>query len=478
MTMLHVEQRQESMMNKTWLQVLTMLVISCLVLVGCTSESKGPIEPKENQETTTLKVIYQDSELFYKQYGDSFTTLNDHIQFEVISDADIYKDMGDKTKEEVYAEFIREEQPDILILDAHQFKKQINDGVLTELDSLSARDNYHLDGFVPVLVDQFRELGGGQLYGLTPSFSSKAIFYNKDLFKKNGIELPSDGMSWYDIIELARRFPTEGDKQTRVYGYSGGDVYEAPVDLVTLIDKMSRAEGLSIVNTDKMQVTIDTDAWKKVIQTAIEADQSGAIFNSMDELFTRGTKEEFYDSQPFLMGRSAMHIGSVTSLALMDHFKNDVNDDVPFELGIAAGPVDPLDPTSTYVTPGDIFAINTASVHQDAAWEFIKYVCGEDYARASSESNELLLGQQLLLSRSGFMKDYEGISLEPFYRLKSKFPRRSDDWYKLPDPFFNDFAAVLSRELELVKKGQKSLDDAVATVKSEAQTLLDQSVKK
>ncbi len=478
MTMLHVEQRQESMMNKTWLQVLTMLVISCLVLVGCTSESKGPIEPKENQETTTLKVIYQDSELFYKQYGDSFTTLNDHIQFEVISDADIYKDMGDKTKEEVYAEFIREEQPDILILDAHQFKKQINDGVLTELDSLSARDNYNLDGFVPGLVDQFRELGGGQLYGLTPSFSSKAIFYNKDLFKKNGIELPSDGMSWYDIIELARRFPTEGDKQTRVYGYSGGDVYEAPMDLVTLIDKMSRAEGLSIVNTDKMQVTLDTDAWKKVIQTAIEAGQSGAIFNSMDELFTRGTKEEFYDSQPFLMGRSAMHIGSVTSLALMDHFKNDVNDDVPFELGIAAGPVDPLDPTSTYVTPGDIFAINKASVHQDAAWEFIKYVCGEDYARASSESNELLLGQQLLLSRSGFMKDYEGISLEPFYRLKSKFPRRSDDWYKLPDPFFNDFAAVLSRELELVKKGQKSLDDAVATVKSEAQTLLDQSVKK
>lgn len=413
---------------------------------------------KVNQQTTMLKVIYhQDSELFYKQYGDSFTTLNDHIQFEVISDADIYKDMGDKTKEEVYAEFIREEQPDILILDAHQFKKQINDGVLTELDSLSARDNYHLDGFVPGLVDQLREIGGGELYGLTPSFSSKAIFYNKDLFKKNGIELPSDGMSWYDIIELARRFPTEGDKQTRVYGYSGGDVYEAPMDLVTLIDKMSRAGKLSIVNTDKMQVTIDTDAWKKVIQTAIEADQSGAIFNSMDELFTRGTKEEFYDSQPFLMGRSAMHIGSVTSLALMDHFKNDVNDDVPFELGIAAGPVDPLDPTSTYVTPGDIFAINTASVHQDAAWEFIKYVCGEEYARASSESNELLLGQQLLLSRSGFMKDYEGISLEPFYPLKSKFPRRSDDWYKLPDPFFNDFAAVLSRELELVKKGKNPL---------------------
>jgi len=465
-------------MNKTWFQVLTMLVVSCLLVVGCTSGFKGPIEPKENQETITLKVIYKDSELFYKQYGDWFTTLNDHVQFEVISDADIYMDKGDKTKEEVYAEFIREEQPDILILDAHQYKNQIHDGNLTELDSLSTRDKYNLDGFVPGLVDQLREIGGGHLYGLTPSFSSKAIFYNKDLFKKNGIEFPSDGMSWYDILDLARRFPAEGDKLTRIYGYTGGEVYEAPMDLVTLIDKMSRAEGLSIVNTDKMQVTIDTDAWKKVIRTAIKADQSGAVFNSMDELFTSGTKEEFFDSQPFLMGRSAMHIGSITSLVLMDHFKHDLNDDVPFELGIAAGPVDPLDPSSTYVTPGDIFAINLASVHQDTAWEFIKYVCGEDYARAGSESNELLLGQQLLLSRSGFMKDYEGISLEPFYPLKSKFPSRSDNWYKLPDQFFNDFAAILSRELEFIKKGQKSLDEAVATVKSEGQTRLDQSVKK
>ncbi|MCM3699802.1 ABC transporter substrate-binding protein [Paenibacillus macerans] len=470
------------MMNRSWLQIVTMFVVSCLLVVGCTGESKGPMEPtmesKKNQETTTLKIIYPNSELFYKQYGDGFTTLNDHIQFEVISDADIYMDMGDKTKEEVYAQFIREEQPDLLILDAHQFKNQINDGNLAELDSLCTRDNYNLDGFVPGLVDQLREIGGGQLYGLTPSFSNKALFYNKDLFKKNDIELPADGMSWYDIIDLARHFPTGVDKQPRIYGYSGGEVYEAPMDLVTLIDKMSRAEGLSIVNTNTMQVTIDTDAWKKVIQTAIKADQSGAIFNSMDELFTSGTVEEFYDSQPFLMGRSAMHIGSVMSLALMDHFKQDLNDDVPFELGIAAGPVDPLDPTSTYVTPGDIFAINLASVHQDAAWEFIKYVCGEDYARASSESNELLLGQQLLLSRSGFMKDYEGISLEPFYQLRSKFPSHSDDWYKLPDQFFNDFAAILSRELELVKKGQKSLDEAIATVKSEAQAVLDQAVKK
>ncbi|MEK4510867.1 hypothetical protein [Paenibacillus sp. FSL K6-2524] len=57
-------------------------------------------------------------------------------------------------------------------------------------------------------------------------------------------------------------------------------------------------------------------------------------------------------------------------------------------------------------------------------------MCGEDYARVSSKSNELLLGQQLLLSR----------------------------------------------ELELVEIGQKSLDEAIATVRSETQAVLDQTV--
>lgn len=475
--MLQVEQRSESMMYRKWLRIITMLIVSCLLIVGCTDKSKVPIGPEKNQDMITLKVIYYDSELFYKQYGDWFTTLNNHIQFEVISDADIYKDMGDKTKEEVYAQFISEEQPDILILNTDQFKNQLNDGSLTELGSLSVRDEYSLEGFVPGLVEQLRELGGGGLYGLTPSFSSKAILYNKDLFKKYGVTLPTDGMSWYDIIDLARHFPTGGDKQSRIYGYTDGNIYEAPMELITLIDKMSQTEGLSIVNTDKMQMTIDTTAWKKVIQTAIQAEQSGAIFNSMDTLFTSGTRDEFYDSQPFLMGRSAMHIGSVTSLALLDHFKQDLKEDMPFKMGIVAGPVDPLDPDSTYVTPDDVFAIHATSVNQDAAWEFIKYVCGEDYARASSKSNELLLSQQLLLSRSGFMKEYEGVSLEPFYKLKAKLLKRSSDWEKLPDSFFNDFATILGRELELVIKGHKSLDEALAVVKTESQGKLEQSVK-
>ncbi|MDQ0088900.1 hypothetical protein J2T12_002310 [Paenibacillus anaericanus] len=53
---------------------------------------------------------------------------------------------------------------------------------------------------------------------------------------------------------------------------------------------------------------------------------------------------------------------------------------------------------------------------------------------------------------------------------------RSDDWYKLLDQFFNDFATILSRELELLEIGQKSLDEAIATVRSETQAVLDQAV--
>lgn len=37
-------------MNRSWLQVVTMFVVSCLLVVGCTSESKGLIEKSQSTD--------------------------------------------------------------------------------------------------------------------------------------------------------------------------------------------------------------------------------------------------------------------------------------------------------------------------------------------------------------------------------------------------------------------------------------------
>ncbi|WP_068779060.1 ABC transporter substrate-binding protein [Paenibacillus sp. GM2] len=445
---------------------IALLAISCMLVAGCTSGAGK----KKEQEKSTLKVIYWEESYFYQQYGDLFTMKNgENIEFEVVSTQGLYNNQEGKSYEEAFDEFIEKEKPDILMLDNSNLEKYISDGKLVELDTYIEKDKYNLEGIYPGFIEMLKEIGGSKLYGLSPSFYGTAVFYNKDLFNKYGVELPHDGMSWQDILDLARRFPTDGDKKTRVYGY--GDNY--PVQLETLVSNISSSEGLVDVNPDTMKVTLDTDSWKRVYQLAIDADKSGVVYNPEgDDGFSGGSMEEYYQSQPFLMGRVALTVGNPYMIRNLKEAKDMIKDYKPFELGIVSGPVDPADPTSTYNTSmGEIFAINAASPNKDAAWEFIKFVNGEDYARVKSRSDNNMM------SRMGFKKDYEGQSLDPFYALKPKISKSYLSWNKLPDTFYGEYNMIKTKEIDLVKNNKKTLDEALKTIQAEAQAALDKGLK-
>jgi len=119
----------------------------------------------------------------------------------------------------------------------------------------------------------------------------------------------------------------------------------------------------------------------------------------------------------------------------------------------------------------EIFAINATSPNKDAAWEFIKFINGEDYARVKSRSG----GD--LMTRMDFKKDFEGQSLDPFYALKPKANKSYDNMEKLPDNFYGEYNSILTRELGLVKDNKKALDEALKTIQAEAQTALDKGLK-
>ncbi|HEY4392347.1 MAG TPA: extracellular solute-binding protein [Paenibacillus sp.] len=453
------------MMRNKWIQKIVLLAMVGLLLAGCTNGAGKKVE----QTKTTLKVLFYDESWFYQQYGDLFSMKNgENVEFEIISTQNLYNNEEGKSYQEAYDELIDKEKPDVLMLDTNNFEKYVGDGKLVELDTYIEKDKYNLEGIYPGLLELLKEIGGSKLYGLSPTFYGSAVFYNKDLFNKYGVDLPHDGMSWQDILDLARRFPTDGDEKTRVYGY--GDSY--PISIDNLISMISSAEGLMNVNPDTMKVTVDTDSWKRVFQLAIDAEKSGVVYNPEGDRFMGGSMEEYYQSQPFLMGRSAMTLGSPYMLQNMKDAKERLKDYKPFELGIVSGPVDPSDPTSTYnANLSEVFAINAASPNKDVAWDFIKFVNGEDYARVKSRSGNDMM------SRMGFKKDFEGQSLDPFYALKPKANKNYRSWDKMPENFYGDYNMVMTKELDLVKNNKKTLDEALKTIQSEAQTALDKGLK-
>lgn len=452
--------------------LVVIVIMNCLLFAGCT---RGAGHHSEEIKST-LKVIYPTEEAFFRQYGDLFRMSHENIDFEVIRTSSLSNNGRDRTYEEALDELVKNEQPDILILDTATFKTYISEGKLLELDSLILKDNYPLEGIYPGLIDLLKELGGNKLYGLAPTFYGTALFYNKGLFSKYGIEQPHDGMTWQDVLDLARRFPTDGDEGFRVYGF-GNDypmtVMNYPMSVGNLVDLIANTEGLMSVDPNTLKLTVDTDSWKKVYRLAIEAEKSGVIYNPKDAGFTGGSIEEYYRSQAFLMGRVAMIIGDPYTSQNAKLARDILKDDKPIDMGIVSGPVNSSDPETTLTASVDeIFAIHGNSTNKDAAWEFLKFVNGEDYARVKSKSMN-----GTLLSRMGFNEEYGGQSLDVFYALKPKINPNHMNSDKIPNAFYVQLQSIVSGELSQVQEGNKSLDEAIKTIQAEGQVTLDRVLK-
>ncbi len=455
-------------MRSKWIHKFMLLVMAGLLLAGCTN---GPAK-KDVKTTSTVRVMYYNEDSFHQTYGDLFTIQNDDIKIEVISTDKMYRDGEIEDYDKALQDFIDTEQPDVLMVDVGRYSQMVSEGKLTELDSLIERDKYNTESIYPALLDILKEKGEGKLYGLTPTFYRNVIYYNADLFAEHGVELPQDGMTWQDIIDTARRFPTDGEKDTRIYGF-GREHYRG-MTLDILANTIASPLGLKTVNPETKKVTVNTEAWKQVYKLAQEALESDALYNLQEDPFENGGMRNYYESQLFLMGRMAMTVNGPYYLRELKEIKNRVQDYKPFQVGIVAGPVDPANPEiSRDVYLNNVTAIRANSPNTDAAWELVKFINGEQYAKIKSRSMN-----DGILSRMGMTKDSDGINMEAFYKLKPAIDDSSsavED--KIPYEFYSKFYDISSREIGLVESKKKTIEEALQVIEEEGQAALDQAIK-
>jgi multiple sugar transport system substrate-binding protein len=236
---------------------------------------------------------------------------------------------------------------------------------------------------------------------------------------------------------------------------------------------IARTEGLTYMDPDTLKASANTIAWKNAYRIASEATKSGVL----DERITLSGKS-YLESSPFIMGRSAMVVASIGQLQSLQKAKKDVKNYKPFTLGIAAGPADSKDRKSTgYVFGSEIVAIPAGASNVDAAWDFIKYFNGDDYANEYYKPNTSNNSIGAPLSR--MIKEYSGYKLDAFYKLKPDFGFSITShalMNKSPDLELG-FRSVLSKELNQLANGKKTLDEATAAIQTQTQTMADKVAK-
>ncbi|MEC0210493.1 extracellular solute-binding protein [Paenibacillus ehimensis] len=453
-------------------------------MTGCSSDKlaggeggKPSVTLKElgKDEKASIKVLFFDKNYFSQMYGSLFSAKFPNIDVQVVSMQSIF-DPGKDTKKE-YQKLVDEEKPDVLLFPTPElFEQWAADGKLLQLDDVIRQDKFDVENMMPTVLEQIKSMGDGKLYGLAPSFFSQALFYNRDLFEKHGVPLPKNQMTWEEVLELAKRFPTNGQGEQRIYGmasyyqFNGGK----PVGY-KYMNEIGSALGLSILDREKGTVTLQSDGWKKALTLAADAMKSGAIYNAKDskpiEPGNGMTMEDILKQDLFVTGKAAMTIGGSYYIETLLQAKDSLKDVKPVNWDIVTVPVDPRNPeASDAVSVSKFFAVHVDSPNQRAAWELVKYINSEEVAKATVSSNP---GE--LSTRTAYIKERDGRSLEPLTMLKmvrNGYPKGAEP---VPVSFYSAFDQMAEAEVQAVVESKKSVDEALKTMQEKGQDIYNKA---
>jgi multiple sugar transport system substrate-binding protein len=442
-----------------------------MLLTACAGNTGGnkagadavTIEPMGTEDEASLRVMFWDEQSFMSQYGNLFLSKFPNVDIQVARTDSLYAYEGGGQPVKM-TEYLKEQQPDVLMLDPAQYAELLEAGELVELETMINKDGYDVEGMHPAVIELIKEVSGGRLYGLAPTFNSLALYYNIDLFRRYGIEPPTDRMSWADVLQLAGRFPTTGNAEERVYGLSG----DTP-EKFNLIWQIGTGLGLNFADPSAKQITLNTPAWRGVFETVLGGIRAGSLYmpaSYQGEM----SYAEYLQGDLFVGGRSAMTLNGPWLIQKLNEAEQELKDIAPVNWAVVTVPVDPSNPdVSGSFSLGTIFAIRADSPNKSAAWEFIKYVNGDEYAKIQSRT---VSGD--FLTRTAHIKEHDGKSLEPFYALKPR-PPAANPLNVMPAGFLGQFGMLLEEEIQAVLDDKKTLDEALAAMETRGQSALDEA---
>ncbi|HZG84211.1 ABC transporter substrate-binding protein [Paenibacillus sp.] len=469
-------------MRKPLLNLRTMLAAGLLpaLLTACTMPAGGgkaggdaEWRPMDKEENVELKVAYFDQQSFLTLYGNLFRTKYPNVEFEVVPLSSVY---GAPDPVEAMRELIEREQPDVLLLSEEQYGAFASEGLLYDLGPAIERDRFDLDNMHPGVIELLKGRGNGSLYGLAPESNSMVLYYNKDLFDRHGVPHPTDRMTWEELLALAEQFPSAGEGFERSYGLFQSGAGRTAFDLIRSIGE---AKGLLVADADNARMTIAGEEWRSVFASVADRYRSGAVSMPPEPKPDGAAAPPNMmvvspETMNFASGLSAMALDSAMGLGLLGAgggfavSSNDGTRPGAFDWDLVTVPVDASQPDATGgMTLPNVFAVNANSQHTAAAWELVKYINGEEAASMNAPNSPMLS------SRPAFKREVEGKRLDAFYALA---PNPTLLHQRLPSSFDKAFALAADREIRRIVRGEIGVDEALAALEAEGQTLLEQAL--
>lgn len=315
---------------------------------------------------TVLKWAVWDisSTVYYQPLIDAFEAANPGVKIEMV-------DLGSADYQTVLATELTGSGSDFdiaTIKDVPGYTTLVNKGVLESLDDYIAKDSVDLSQYGGI-TDQVTV--DGKLYELPFRSDFWVMFYNKDVFDKAGVAYPTNDMTFeqYDALARSVTNTTPGEE---VYG-AHYHTWRSAVQLFGILDgKHSIVDG-------------DYEFLKPYYEMILKQQEDGVC----QDYATLKTSSLHY-SGAFAQGNVAMmNMGSWFIPTLIEKLKTGEYGEEVANWGLVKYPhAEGVEPGSTLATI-TCLSIPTSAPHKDLAWEFVKFVCGQEGAEVVAKTGTI-----------------------------------------------------------------------------------------
>lgn len=242
----------------------------------------------------------------------------------------------------------------------------IENGFEYDITDLARAHGVDLARFEPTFLDSIRQMGG--LYGLPVNGGGLVIYYNKDIFDHFGVEYPTDGMTWDELLDLSKRVTRQEDGKQ----YAG---FAASVAHPMRMNPYS----LDVVDMETNTAAIDNDLWRKMMEYMVvlpitQDEGYRELYASRNGGLWTGDFVGEQNLAMFMMNFGLQYAVPEFETMNWDMVSIPIFDDLP---GVGSQPYP------------NFFFITSSSKHKDAAMEVLKYVTSDEHVMKESRKGNI-----------------------------------------------------------------------------------------
>lgn len=319
--------------------------------------------------------------------------------------------------------------------------------LLGDMTPLIQKHHFDLNRLVPGAVDAVKGFSDkGEFLMMPFELNNNAIYYNKNIFDKFAVPYPKDGMTWEELLDIAKKVTrSDGGVQYRGFQYNA----------LNVVYKDQLALGFVDPKTNK--AAINTDSWKRWLDVMTSFYKIAGNEQAGDE------KANFLKNQTVAMRTGPNYITELP-VAMEAGLNVDFVSLPRFE-GMSA--------TSSQMN-APFYVIPPSSPNKDTAFQVIAYLLSDEVQTIMARQ-----GRIPIINKESVKKEYakdlkgmEGKNLSAFFQDTIAKPVPSTAYDGQAKSIFTNAALVP------VYQGKKDINTALRDAEEQINKYIESEMKK